>query len=142
MNNISVLQSLGGGALIGSAAILLMWTTGRIAGISNIAAHAFFRPMGDGFWRILFLFGLVAGSGAYYLFFGNMPVPRTSFPSWLLGIAGFLVGFGTSLANGCTSGHGVCGIGRLSLRSLIATIIFLSCGIATAVVVRHVLGVV
>jgi uncharacterized membrane protein YedE/YeeE len=92
-------------------------------------------------WRVVFLVGVVGGAGVYYALFGNAPVARASFPVWLLVVAGFLVGYGTSLGNGCTSGHGVCGLGRLSLRSLVATLTFLLAAIITTFVVRHLMGV-
>ena len=95
----------------------------------------------DLLWRLLFLGGLVAGAGLYYVAFGHVPVPRPDFPVWLLGIGGVLVGFGTSVGSGCTSGHGVCGLGRMSVRSLVATLIFLVTGIIATYVVRHVFGV-
>jgi len=133
---------LGGGAMIGSAAVLLLLLNGRIAGVSNIAGNLPFSTKGDRLWRVLFLLGLVAGAGIFYLAFGDAPRPRPNFPAWLLAIAGVLVGFGTSLGSGCTSGHGVCGLGRLSKRSFVAVAIFLSTGIATAVVTRHIFGVI
>jgi uncharacterized membrane protein YedE/YeeE len=142
MNSIMFYRALAGGALIGAAAALLLWLTGRIAGVSNIAGKLFFAAAGDRLWRVLFLLGLVGGAGIYYASFGDAPVARPHFPVWLLAVAGLLVGFGTSLGSGCTSGHGVCGLGRLSIRSLAATTIFLFTGIVTAIVVRHVFGVV
>lgn len=140
MNSLTFYSALLGGGLIGAAASLLLWLTGRIAGISNIAGNLFFTAVGDRLWRALFLLGMVGGAGIYYAVFGNAPVARPHFPGWLLAVAGLLVGFGTSLGSGCTSGHGVCGLGRLSKRSLAATAIFLSTGIATAIVVRHIFG--
>ena len=141
MIGLNFYSALIGGAFIGGAAALLLWLTGRIAGISNIAGNLFFAAAGDRLWRALFLLGLVSGAAICYAAFGNAPVARLHFPAWLLAIAGLLVGFGTSLGSGCTSGHGVCGLGRLSKRSLAATAIFLLTGIGTAVVVRHVFGV-
>ena len=141
MSQFTPFSSLAGGLLIGTAASLLLWLNGRIAGISNITRGLLALTKGDALWRILFLAGLVAGAGLYYFLFGHAPAPRDKFPVWLLGIAGVLVGFGTSLANGCTSGHGVCGLGRLSPRSLVATLVFLVTGILTAFVIRHLLGV-
>jgi hypothetical protein len=134
-------QALGGGVLIGTAAVLLLWSTGRIAGVSSVAGNLIFSKAGDRLWRVLFLLGLVAGAAIYYTVYGNAPVARHDFPAGLLAAAGLLVGFGTSLGRGCTSGHGVCGLGRLSKRSLAATITFLSIGIATAVIARHAVGV-
>ncbi|MFZ6723362.1 YeeE/YedE family protein [Undibacterium sp. Ji49W] len=137
MTNLAMYTSLAGGALIGISAALLLWATGRIAGISNIAGNLFAASSGERWWRVLFLLGLIGGAGIYYVVAGHAPAAREHFPSWLLAVAGLLVGFGTSLANGCTSGHGVCGIGRLSTRSFVATLLFLSTGIVTALVVRH-----
>ncbi len=136
------LPSLLGGAFIGLAAALLLWLNGRLAGISGILWRLFFAKSGDALWRVLFLVGVVGGAGLYYAVFGGAPVARATFPVWLLVVGGFLVGYGTSLGNGCTSGHGVCGLGRLSLRSLVATVIFLLTAILTTFVVRHCLGVI
>lgn len=141
MENFTPVSALVGGLLIGGAATLLLWLNGRIAGISNIANGLLEWKRGDLLWRLLFLAGLVAGAGVFYALFGHAPVPRPDFPAWLLAIGGVLVGFGTSLGSGCTSGHGVCGLGRLSMRSLVATLIFLVTGIVTTYVVRHVVGV-
>ncbi len=141
MNGAGFSGALIGGLLIGSAALSLLVFNGRIAGISTITGKLFFSVAGDRLWRILFLVGLITGASVVYLVLGNSPVPREHFPVWLLAVAGFLVGYGTSLGGGCTSGHGVCGLGRLSLRSLVATCVFLVTGIVTAVVVRHVFGV-
>lgn len=141
MSEFTPISALAGGLLIGGAATLLLWLNGRIAGVSSIASGLLAFTRGDVLWRLLFLGGLVAGAGLYYALFGNAPTARPDFPVWLLGVGGVLVGFGTSLGSGCTSGHGVCGLGRLSVRSLVATTIFLVTGIITAVVVRHVFGV-
>lgn len=141
MENFTPVSALLGGLMIGGSATLLLWLNGRIAGISNIAGDLVLRKPGDVSWRLLFLGGLVAGAGIFYLIYGDAPVPRVNFPAWLLGAAGLMVGFGTSMGSGCTSGHGVCGLGRLSLRSLVATLVFLVVGIATTFVVRHVFGV-
>lgn len=137
----SILPALLGGALIGISAALMLWLNGRLAGISGILWRLFLGKPKDAWWRALFLVGVVGGAALYYGLFGGAPVARSSFPAWLLVISGFLVGFGTSLGNGCTSGHGVCGLGRLSLRSLVATLIFLLVAIITTFVVRHVFGV-
>lgn len=135
------LPALIGGVLIGTAASLLLWLNGRLAGISGILWRSFFAKPGDALWRVLFLIGVVAGAALYYGLFDDTPVARENFPAWLLILSGLLVGYGTSLGNGCTSGHGVCGLGRLSLRSLVATVIFLSVAIVTTFVVRHLFGV-
>jgi len=136
------LPALFGGVFIGLSASLLLWLNGRLAGISGILWRLFFSNPGDAWWRVLFLVGVVGGAAVYYALFGNAPEARPTFPVWLLVVAGFLVGYGTSLGNGCTSGHGVCGLGRLSLRSLVATITFLIVAIITTFVVRHLLGVI
>lgn len=129
-----------GGALIGTAATLFLWLNGRIAGVSSVIASLFFSK--DRLWPALFLVGIVAGAALFYALGSSAPVPRSGFPAWLLALAGVLVGFGTALARGCTSGHGVCGLGRLSLRSLVATLTFLSVGLLTTFVVRHIFGVI
>ena len=131
-----------GGVGIGSAAAILLYFNGRIAGVSTITGKLFCASKDDRWWRVLFLVGLIGGAKIAYSFYHHVPLPREHFPVWLLAIAGLLVGYGTSLGSGCTSGHGVCGLGRLSLRSLVATLVFLVTGIVTAVVVRHVFGVV
>lgn len=138
MSNFTPISALAGGILIGVAASLLLWLNGRVAGVSNIASGVLAFKPGDVSWRLLFLGGLVAGAWLYYIWFGDAPVGRPHFPVSLLAIGGLLVGFGTSLGSGCTSGHGVCGLARLSLRSLAATAVFLVTGILTAVIVRHV----
>jgi len=135
------LPALTGGALIGLAATLLLWLNGRLAGVSGILWRLFFANPGDTLWRVLFLAGVVGGAAIYYAVSGDAPAARATFPAWLLVVAGFLVGYGTSLGNGCTSGHGVCGLGRLSLRSLAATLVFLLAAIVTTFVVRRLLGV-
>jgi uncharacterized membrane protein YedE/YeeE len=130
--------ALAGGVLIGFAALLLYALLGRIAGISGILNNAI-ETRGDRGWRIAFLLGMVAAATAWFAFDGA--APRTGFPlPWLLA-AGVLVGFGTRIGSGCTSGHGVCGLARLSRRSLVATLAFMGAGIATVFVLRHVLGV-
>ena len=136
MENFTPVSALVGGLMIGASATLLLWLNGRIAGISNIARGVLEWRRGDVAWRLLFLGGLVAGAGLYYGLFGNAPVPRADFPVWLLGVGGVLVGFGTALGSGCTSGHGVCGLARLSPRSFVAVVTFLAAGIATVLVMR------
>ena len=141
MDNFTPVTGLIGGLLIGTAATLFLWLNGRIAGVSNIVGGLLDIRRGDKLWRLLFLCGLVAGASLYYLAFGDVPRHRADFPAWLLGAAGVLVGFGSSLGSGCTSGHGVCGLGRLSVRSLVATAVFVATGIAATFVVRHLSGI-
>ncbi|MCS4505707.1 hypothetical protein KBTX_02153 [wastewater metagenome] len=133
--------ALAGGILIGLAATILLWLNGRIAGISGIAAGAMEEHGGERLWRLLFLAGMIAGAGAVYVLWPAGAVLHSGLPLWAVLAAGVLVGFGTRLGSGCTSGHGVCGLGRLSPRSLIAVITFMATSIVTVFVVRHVLGV-
>ncbi len=129
-----------GGILIGLSASLLLWTNGRIAGISGLVADAVVPAANESAWRWLFLLGLLTGTAAWFSLVDPGFSVRSGNP-WLLLSAGFLVGVGTRMGSGCTSGHGVCGIGRLSLRSLIATLIFMGFGLLTVFVIRHLLHV-
>lgn len=135
--------ALAGGALIGTAAVLLWWLLGRVAGISGIAGGLWFGQRGDRAWRIAFVTGLLIGAGGWAALSAlcgmPLPAPRTGFPVGLLVLAGLLVGYGTTLGHGCTSGHGVCGVARLSRRSIAATVTFLAVAVLTTFVVRHVL---
>lgn len=134
--------ALAGGALIGLAAVLMLGLHGRVAGISGIAARLL-PPYADTHLgeRIAFIAGLVAAP-LLVLAATGVPVAQ-SMPSngYLLGAAGLLVGFGTVLGNGCTSGHAVCGLSRLSIRSLVATLAFMLAGFITVFILRHVAGV-
>ena len=123
--------------LIGLAATVLYAGIGRIAGISGIVNNAIERRAERG-WRLAFLAGLVVAAAAWFAWSGE--TARNDFPlPWLLA-AGLLVGFGTRLGNGCTSGHGICGLARLSRRSLAAVLTFMASGIASVYVIRHLLG--
>jgi uncharacterized membrane protein YedE/YeeE len=140
MTAFTPLSGLAGGALIGLAAALLLLGTGRIAGISGILGRSLFAEPGDLGWRIAFLVGLPLGAWLTALASGDaMGFALQASPARLV-CAGLLVGFGTALGNGCTSGHGVCGISRGSRRSLVATAVFMLAGIATVFVTRHLLG--
>ena len=130
------LASLGGGILIGLAAALLLLANGRIAGISGIAGGLLRPAGGDIGWRLAFLLGLASAPLAW-LGFGAMPPAQIDHSPALLTIAGLLVGIGTRFGSGCTSGHGVCGISRLSPRSLAATACFMATGFLTVFVMRH-----
>ncbi|WP_372614822.1 YeeE/YedE family protein [Halomonas sp.] len=151
------LQGLVGGVLIGLSATWLMASLGRIAGISGIIGNLITqRPKGDSAWRLAFVLGLVSGPVVLMLLGGGLGDSTFSLgnvvgsPGEVVGqpaggvvlmlVAGLLVGVGTSLGSGCTSGHGVCGLARLSPRSLVATLTFLAAAIITVFVVRHVLG--
>lgn len=132
------LAGLAGGVLIGLSATLLLWLNGRIAGISGIAGGALFGPRGERAWRLTFLAGLVlAGALTMHAMAGGRPLPGPTASPLLLVAAGLLVGYGTSLGGGCTSGHGVCGLARLSKRSLVAVPVFIATAMLTVFVVRH-----
>jgi uncharacterized membrane protein YedE/YeeE len=129
-----------GGILIGVASVLLMALNGRIAGISGILGGLLSPGTGDKAWRIAFLAGLI-GAPLIFAASGLPPTVPGMPASWLVIVAaGLLVGFGTRFAGGCTSGHGVCGIARLSLRSVVATAIFMAAAVVTVAVVRHGIG--
>ena len=134
MANFTPVSALIGGALIGISASLLLWFTGRIAGVSGIM-HGALRERG--IWRWLFIAGLAGGAGAWLWLAPPAFVPRSGFPLPLVLLAGVLVGFGTAQSGGCTSGHGVCGLSRLSPRSLVATLAFMGAGMAIVYAVRH-----
>ncbi|WP_414485755.1 YeeE/YedE family protein [Stenotrophomonas sp. EMP41] len=134
--------AVAGGALIGAAAVVLLATTGRVAGISGIAAGSVRATPGERGWRWAFLLGLLAAAGGVlYWQTGPGQAPRNllrdALPAWQLVGAGLLVGFGTRLGNGCTSGHGVCGVARGSMRSLLATLVFMACAMLTTFLIRH-----
>lgn len=140
MEHFTPASALVGGVLIGVASTLLLWLNGRIAGIRGILDGALTTRSPDGSWRRFFIVGLILGT-AIWLAVGPAPsIPRTGFPLILVALAGLLVGFGTSMCSGCTSGHGVCGIARLSGRSLIATITFMVAAMVTVFIVRHLIG--
>ena len=132
----SIWTGLLGGALIGLGATVYWAATGRIAGVSGILGGALReRPARDE--RLAFLGGLVVVGVVAGLL--SSAAPGSQSPPWVLVVAGLLVGFGTQVGSGCTSGHGVCGLGRLSLRSLAATLTFMAAGAAVVYVVEHVL---
>ena len=124
MEGIPVIAALSGGVLIGLAATVLLLLDGRIAGISGILGGAYGGKRGDRAWRVTFLAGLACGGWLAVLAGLGEVVERSGYPLGLLVVAGLLVGFGSRLGSGCTSGHGVCGIARLSPRSLVATLVF------------------
>ena len=140
MANFTPAASLAGGLIIGIASVWLLAANGRIAGISGILHGLFAQPPGDRAWRAVFVAGLVSAGFAWHFLAGPAAV-RESFGLGWAAAAGLLVGFGTRVGGGCTSGHGICGLGRFSLRSLVAVAIFMATGIVAAVVTRHVLGV-
>lgn len=130
--------SLLGGALIGVSAVMLMAAKGRIAGVSGLAARLL-PPYADSetAGRFAFIFGIVAAPLIFQLGTGTAPVPDIATETAFLVLAGLLVGFGSVWGNGCTSGHGVCGLSRLSARSLVATLTFMATAMATVFATRH-----
>jgi uncharacterized membrane protein YedE/YeeE len=133
----NLIGGFSGGILIGLAAVLLLAVTGRIAGVSGILGGLLTaRSGGERSWRLLFVLGLIAGAGLYRLFYGPLPIQIQSNVPVLLA-AGVLVGLGTRLGSGCTSGHGVCGLARLSPRSLLATVTFMLFGVFTVYAMKH-----
>jgi uncharacterized membrane protein YedE/YeeE len=140
MANFTPLSAAIGGGLIGLSAVMLMLLTGRIAGISGIVGGLLDPGNNDKGWRVAFIAGLmlvplIAGWIGY-----AMPTPKLPASWTVIIVAGLLVGFGTRLGSGCTSGHGICGVARLSSRSIVATVIFMLAAIATVAVTHHVLG--
>jgi uncharacterized membrane protein YedE/YeeE len=140
MASFDPISALLGGALIGLASVLLMMLTGRIAGISGIFGGCLMLSAGDKVWRFAFIVGLILAPVASGLL--GYPLPTPDMPaSWvMIAIAGLLVGFGARLGGGCTSGHGVCGIARLSARSIVATVIFMATAIVVVAIMRHGFG--
>ena len=132
-------SSLGGGVLIGLAAAMFVLLNGRIAGISGVLGGLLTPVRGDVLWRVAFVGGIVAAPLVYSVFQALPPVQIDADYVALIA-AGLLVGVGTRYGAGCTSGHGVCGLSRLSLRSLVATGTFMGAGFATVFVLRHVLS--
>jgi len=140
MENFTPVSAAIGGAMIGLSAVWLMASAGRIAGISGILGGAITAGAGDKLWRWTFLLGLLVGPLCVGL--AKPELLRADFPvtGAALVVAGICVGIGTQLGNGCTSGHGVCGNARLSIRSLVATLTFMATGGLTVFIVRHVIG--
>jgi uncharacterized membrane protein YedE/YeeE len=132
-------QSLAGGLLIGLAASLLLFFNGRIVGISGIVGGLLRPVKGDVSWRVAFISGLMVSSFVY-LIARPLPVSIIDADIATLIIAGVLVGFGTRYGSGCTSGHGVCGLSRGSLRSFVATTLFMAAGVLTVYFVKHLMG--
>lgn len=134
------LTALAGGCLIGLSAVLLLFATGRIAGISGIVGGLMTPAANDIGWRVAFVIGLIAGPLAFGALTGQAQAIALTPSTGVLVAAGLLVGYGARLGGGCTSGHGVCGLARLSPRSLAATGVFLATAMATVFVTRHLIG--
>jgi hypothetical protein len=140
MENFTPASALLGGALIGASAALFLVLNGRVAGISGILGGLIHPARSEIGWRLAFLAGLFLAPLAYVAFGGSLPPVNLTQSLGLLVVAGMIVGFGTRLGAGCTSGHGVCGIGRGSPRSIAATLVFMATAILTVLVTRHLLG--
>jgi uncharacterized protein len=140
MANFTPISAAIGGALIGLAAVLLMLLNGRIAGVTGVFAGLIDPTSNDRAWRATFIAGLIAAPFSAALVGYTIPVPQM--PTSLVTVvgAGLLVGFGSRLSNGCTSGHGVCGIARLSPRSITATAVFMAAAMVIVALTRHFLG--
>ena len=136
LNAFTPASALAGGALIGLAAALFLLFNGRVASISGIVGGLLRPRQGEVSWRLAFVIGLMVAPLAYQLF-ARLPASHIDTNDSLLIIAGLLVGVGTRFGSGCTSGHGVCGLSRLSIRSLVATLLFMTAGFATVFVKRH-----
>ncbi len=134
--------SLAGGAMIGLAAVLLMAVAGRVMGATGILAGALLpASREDGAWRWVMIAGMVTAPSLYLLATGSWPEITVPVSTPMLIVGGFLVGVGVTFGGGCTSGHGVCGIARLSVRSIVATGVFMVACVVTVYVIRHVVGV-
>jgi len=131
------LEPLIGGIILGLSALLLLFTNGRIAGISGILSQLV-KTGSDKAWRWMFILGLV--TGPILLSQTQFTLPEIESSWWVVITGGLLVGFGSVLGSGCTSGHGICGIGRISLRSIVSVIIFMFTAALTVFVIRHLLG--
>ena len=140
MANFTPISAAVGGALIGLSTVLLMLLNGRIAGITGIAAGLIDPISTDRFWRAAFIAGLIAAPLSAMLVGYTVPVPQMPTSMVTIAVAGVLVGFGTRLSNGCTSGHGICGMARLSTRSVTATAVFMGAAIIVVALTRHVVG--
>ena len=139
MENFTPASGFIGGLLIGVAAALLLLLNGRISGISGIVGNLLVPKRSDASWSLVFIVGLLIGAFGYMLATGSALAVSMQAPVPELVVAGLLVGFGTRLGSGCTSGHGVCGIARLSKRSIVASAVFFGVAMLTAFVFRHVI---
>ena len=141
LENFTPISALLGGALIGLSVSLLLLLNGRMAGISGIMNGLFSAPKKEEIWRGLFLFGLIIGAVIFQLLTNNSLSLRQDYPVLLIVVGGFLVGVGTRMGSGCTSGHGICGIANFSMRSITATITFMLSGMVTVFILKQIAGV-
>lgn len=140
MENFTPISALIGGGLIGLSTVLMMGLHGRITGITGICDGALFGEPGERTWRLAFILGLLLAPIVFTVIFGQAPLIQFDVGLPMLIAGGFLTGLGTRLGRGCTSGHGVCGLARLSFPSLVAVLTFMGAGIATVYVTRHMMG--
>lgn len=139
MTEFTPFSALVGGAVLGASALFLLWLNGNVAGISGIVSRIMQRPQTNGLWRWMFILGLAAGPIVTGLI--GFGLPEQIDVSWpLIIVGGLLVGVGSKLGSGCTSGHGICGIGRMSPRSITATIVFMLTALVVVFVVKHIVG--
>lgn len=141
MQNFTPVSALLGGALIGISTLILFWFNGRIAGISSIMSGLLTTSGSNRHWRLAFLSGLLLGAAIWQGFYPETIPLRQNYPLAMIMTGGFLVGFGTRIGSGCTSGHGICGIALLSMRSIFATLIFMGSGLLTVYLLRHIFQV-
>ncbi|RMD49055.1 MAG: YeeE/YedE family protein [Alphaproteobacteria bacterium] len=143
MPGFTPIEAIAGGIMIGLSAGLVMILLGHIAGISGITEEVLppWEEPEELPWRTGFLAGLIGGPLLWALFTGHLPPAEVRIPGPLMALAGLLVGFGTAYGHGCTSGHGICGLARLSPRSFVAVAVFMATGMLTVFVLRHMLGV-
>lgn len=140
ITNFTPVPALIGGMLIGLSALIVLRMNGKVAGISGIVGRLFQRVPGDTAWRVWFLVGLIGGGAAVFAGVPRFAAFQLEAGTGTLLVAGFLVGLGTRVGGGCTSGHGVCGTSRGSLRSIVATLTFMATGFATVYVTHHLLS--
>lgn len=140
MNWNQIVYSLSGGVAIGIAVTLMLLLNGRVTGISGIVSGALGSPVRSNSWRGFFILGLLVGGAAIYALKPELFTNSANRNLFLVGVAGLLVGYGTVMGGGCTSGHGVCGISRFSVRSLVATVTFMFFGFLTVQILRHFSG--
>jgi uncharacterized protein len=134
-----VLATLGG-SLIGVAAVMMMGLKGRISGVSGILSGSLTEPAGERLWRVLFIIGIIIGGAIPTLLSPDFRPPEPDASTLMIVAGGLLVGLGTGLGSGCTSGHGICGVSRLSPRSIVATCTFMAAGFLCVYLLRHVFG--
>ena len=138
MNHYTLLHALIGGILIGLASLLATVLSGKIPGISGVFGRLLVPATPDKAWRVVFLIGLIGGAALSFALWDSAALFRPMRPLWVMAVAGLLVGFGTRLGGGCTSGHGVCGVGMGAKDSIAATLIFVAVGMVTVFIYNRV----